>query len=511
MRVLFVAVGSRGDAEPFCSLAASLAESAEIDTIDIFVQMDLIHLVPIIPKVRFHKLPFTQMDFYKYAGARKPPQAGAGHGNPRVNFLGIVTDIMGELVLPCLADVLSVAMPTPATATETATSCVDAIVASSLARQLALELAGQLQLTRTKPPAVYLVQLQPLVPTKNFPHFSQHDECLKALVNANSKAAPDTTTDYVESYLELERFQFDFLLVHIDKLLSIDDKALVVWDGYRKPEHPLEFAKDMVPALMGYETSNNIDIWMVNAVSTHLIAAPSDAGPKVLNVGSLADSYIPAGFEPPVDLVTFLDTIKQTTVAVPTDKRKAADDRPACFGYGSMPFDKAELVVEALYEANCPAILVGSAMMSVLDTIQLDKNHAKLSLTAWAKNNIHCVAGIPYAWLLPRCSMMFSHGGAGVVHATLRAGIPSVISPLMGDQFMFADYLQAKGWGVRASSSLGGLTKNDVLQSIGKARDCQEACRVLGDRMAKGEPVGSNSGKFGPDILTEAIVSNAAS
>ena len=45
---------------------------------------------------------------------------------------------------------------------------------------------------------------------------------------------------------------------------------------------------------------------------------------------------------------------------------------------------------------------------------------------------------------LPHCRCMVSHGGAGVLHSSLRAGIPCVIAPLMGDQFFHAKLVEAK-------------------------------------------------------------------
>jgi UDP:flavonoid glycosyltransferase YjiC (YdhE family) len=45
--------------------------------------------------------------------------------------------------------------------------------------------------------------------------------------------------------------------------------------------------------------------------------------------------------------------------------------------------------------------------------------------------------------VLPRCVAAVHHGGAGTTHAVLRAGLPSVVCPLMIDQFFW-------GWRVRA-------------------------------------------------------------
>lgn len=72
MRILLISVGSRGDAEPFCSLAATLAVRNEVTAVELFLQTDLEYLVPKgFAKINYHKLPFTQMDFYKWAGVER--------------------------------------------------------------------------------------------------------------------------------------------------------------------------------------------------------------------------------------------------------------------------------------------------------------------------------------------------------------------------------------------------------------------------------------------------------
>ena len=370
---------------------------------------------------------------------------------------------MGELVLPCYSSVKNVA------------DNVDVIVASSLARQLAMEIALQTKHKKSLP--VYLVQLQSLIPTQDYPHYSQTDACVEALSQGTAN-----NESFLETYLELERFQHEFLKVQADNYL-------VSLDGYDKTKS-LDVTTTL-SALQGQPT-NLMDLWMVNAVSTYIIPPVSNAGPNVLNVGGLADHYIPQDFEPPPDLISFLEK----------------NNRPICFGYGSMPFGQAEMLVNAAYEAKRPAILVGSDMVDVREKMaSVDGSSTTDQIKAqWIRDNICCVANIPYPWLLPHCSMMFSHGGAGVLHATLRAGIPAVIAPFLGDQFFFAKYVEAKGWGVAASENMMKLTKEDVLRSIEKVDACQDACKELGSAMATGEPVGSSSGKHGPELLATAII-----
>ena len=45
------------------------------------------------------------------------------------------------------------------------------------------------------------------------------------------------------------------------------------------------------------------------------------------------------------------------------------------------------------------------------------------------------MAEASHQWLFPRCSCVVHHGGLGTTQAALRAGVPSVITPVFGDQF----------------------------------------------------------------------------
>jgi len=71
--------------------------------------------------------------------------------------------------------------------------------------------------------------------------------------------------------------------------------------------------------------------------------------------------------------------------------------------------------------------------------------------------------------------------------------------PSWGINFFFAQYLEARGWGVSASGNLGSLTEQDIVESIPKAEVCQEACRAVGEAM-RGDD------QEGPNILSNAIL-----
>jgi len=53
----------------------------------------------------------------------------------------------------------------------------------------------------------------------------------------------------------------------------------------------------------------------------------------------------------------------------------------------------------------------------------------------------------PHDWLLPRCKLVIHHGGAGTTAAGLRAGIPNIVIPFMGDQPFWGERIHAIGAG----------------------------------------------------------------
>lgn len=456
MRAVMLTVGSRGDAEPFCSLASALSSRGH--AVDLFLQPDLHDLAP---SVAVHALPFCKSDFYRFLAN---PSHGADDPNPRVRFTGCVADLIGELVLPCAPQVLRLV---ESGGTE---GCV--IIASTLAKQLALAVGEKAGVP------VCMLQLQPLVPTTRFPHFSRGDDCVRAILNGDGEktgvGSEEVSSDgdqalggrgaeNTESYWALERYLHQFLRDHVVRLYA--ELALPPCDD------GTDFDKNVRRAMLGQRE----DVMIVNAFScgsSALIPAcedQHDSGQNIVDAGALADAYVPGDWSPPVDLVSFLD---------------AAGPRPVCVSYGSMPFDRWYEVVSALKLLSRRAVLIG---MGGKVNMLLDEDDMKMFMP---------LDTAPYAWLLPKCSMLLCHGGAGTVHAALRAGIPAVISPLMGDQFFFAALLKAKGLGVQCGGSLTSVTGKDIADAVEEALLCKENCRQVGEAMQSVN---------GVDVLVDAL------
>ena len=200
MKALLITVGSRGDAEPFCALASELGNAGH--TVDLFLQVDLTYLAPTNNNVKVCDLPFTMMDFYKVTapggGGKKRPSSSHRGGevhddpsNPRVKFIGVVADIIAELVLPCEPHVSRVV----ANHKETKLP-VDIIICSSLARPLALLVPHNFYIP------VGLVHLQPLVPTRDFPHYSMKEKCIEAILSPPDSNSSNNKKNGKDEFLE---------------------------------------------------------------------------------------------------------------------------------------------------------------------------------------------------------------------------------------------------------------------------------------------------------------------
>jgi UDP:flavonoid glycosyltransferase YjiC (YdhE family) len=110
---------------------------------------------------------------------------------------------------------------------------------------------------------------------------------------------------------------------------------------------------------------------------------------------------------PPPDLKAFLQ----------------AGSPPVYVGFGSMsdrnPEETAQLVLQALASSRQRGIVLSG--WSGLRAADLP-------------DSVFMLESAPFSWLFPRVAAVVHHGGAGTTSAGLRAGIPSLVIPFMGDQ-----------------------------------------------------------------------------
>ena len=110
---------------------------------------------------------------------------------------------------------------------------------------------------------------------------------------------------------------------------------------------------------------------------------------------------------------------------------------PIYVGFGSMGFgrnatERGRAVVQAVTNAGLRAVVA----------------------TGWGglrvetpSERVYVVDKVPHDWLFPRMAAVVHHGGSGTTAAGLRAGRPTLICPVVGDQGFWGERVRALGLG----------------------------------------------------------------
>jgi hypothetical protein len=98
--------------------------------------------------------------------------------------------------------------------------------------------------------------------------------------------------------------------------------------------------------------------------------------------------------------------------------------------------------------------------------------------------HVHVVDDTPHDWLFPRCRLVCHHGGAGTTAAGLRAGLPTVVVPFVGDQFFWGQVVADAGAGP-APIPASALTVERLAEAFEActSRDVRARARKLGTRI----------------------------
>ena len=176
------------------------------------------------------------------------------------------------------------------------------------------------------------------------------------------------------------------------------------------------------PAFCGIDICNDTSgnaIPVVNGYSASLVPAPDD-WPESVRVSGFWFLEQSKSWSPPQELLTFL----------------AVGPPPVYVGFGSMASSQSEkvskIVISALTKCGVRGIIA----------------------TGWGgldvdncPDTIFKVDGVPHDWLFPRVSAVVHHGGAGTTAAGLRAGRPTLICPIFGDQPFWGEVVHQLGAG----------------------------------------------------------------
>jgi len=167
-----------------------------------------------------------------------------------------------------------------------------------------------------------------------------------------------------------------------------------------------------------------------------------------------------------------------------------AGPKPIYCGWGSMTCRSREhmivLVVKALSLCKQRAIVLGG--WADLDLQLLKQTSRDNELIEYAEQNILFVNAVSHEWLFPQVACTVHHGGAGTTAAAMRAGRPTIITPVWLDQYDFAHLTNELGVGIGMNKQFQKISPQELAEAITKvvtSIEMAEEAKALGERLCK--------------------------
>jgi len=148
----------------------------------------------------------------------------------------------------------------------------------------------------------------------------------------------------------------------------------------------------------------------------------------------------------------------------------ASGPPPVYVGFGSICCHSGKwmtlLVLRALVQTGKRAILQRGWAGLGAEHIKGEADEVELQAYIDA-DNVLFMETCPHGVLFPKCEVIVHHGGAGTFNASLRSGRPTVILPIIVDQFNHAKLINERGVGVGMKKMLS-VTPTEIADAIQK-------------------------------------------
>jgi hypothetical protein len=131
------------------------------------------------------------------------------------------------------------------------------------------------------------------------------------------------------------------------------------------------------------------------------------------------------------------------------------------------------------------SIVLGGAAQLSLDLLT-EMEGVSQDMINYAKKNILFVNFAPHEWLFSRVLATVHHGGAGTVTAALRGGVPTIITPVFGDQFDFSYAVTKLGVGIgftKQFQKIAWKELGDAIKKVSLDRDMTKRAAQLGAKL----------------------------
>jgi sterol 3beta-glucosyltransferase len=213
-------------------------------------------------------------------------------------------------------------------------------------------------------------------------------------------------------------------------------------------------------------TADGRPVPVLYGFSRHVVPVPPDY-PEYAHVTGYWFLDQDGDWEPPADVAAFL----------------AAGEPPVYIGFGSMGFGRraavrGRIVLDAVERVGVRAVIA--------------RGWGGLEVSS-SSSRVHVTDSVPHDWLLPRTAGAVHHGGAGTTAAGLRAGRPTLVCPVLGDQGFWAGRVHTLGCGPRPLPmrrlSADGLA--DRLHSLINNPTYRNRAQGVGDALAAEDGVGT--------------------
>ncbi len=225
---------------------------------------------------------------------------------------------------------------------------------------------------------------------------------------------------------------------------------------------------------------------LVNAFRQETLKLPPiafDDGAPLLEDHQVPFTYLwpaalvpkPTDWGPDIDLANFIFHEQAHAYEPPSALRDflAAGEAPIYVGFGSVrvedPAAITRVILTALDEAGARGIV--------------SEGWAHLGGEALPPS-VFLIGDCPHDWLFPRCRAVCHHGGAGTTAAGLRAGLPTVVVPVFGDQFFWGQTVANAGAGPEPIpiTRLDSATLAEAFKTC-RQPPMRERARALGARL----------------------------
>lgn len=429
-RPLLLSAGSRGDIEPVTALSASLLSSSRATSVVYCVQRDSLAHVPAHPNQHIVDIPFAASDFPPlFISAQAVATADMTPLEVAWSAIGLM---MRDILISSTDRIIAVAKKARCDVVVT-TMCTWPVgyIAS---RVLAVPFV--------------MLSFQPDVPSAFFPYmYAQPVEAARAMVAMRDGGTCTSDSDYLKQARRLHRF-------------PLEAAAEAFGDACGKHGLPPVGMDEAMAVLM----STAPGVTTLIAVQRPLAPAAPDVPPSAHVVGALAVDYLPDGYSPREStpaLCAFLESGPPPVVVSYGSHGSRADARALL---------RALLAGLRAAGVARAVILPGAAGLDAAMLAEGEEGDRELA--EWAKGRVLFEKGnVQYAWLLPKAEMLFCHGGAGCTAAALHAGIPLVVTPMMFDQFFYAEMVRLSGLGTTVGEEgVASVTAEMVSKAVKIAR-----------------------------------------